>query len=247
MSVSTISGRQAEILHPTTRSLFQVWDAIRRGRTAPSRSELDLRTIKDLLANIAVIERHPLQSAFNFRLAGTALRKVFGKELTNTDFLALWSPVEQATIAELASIVVAKHQPATVRFKGFVKDGRAEGFELILLPMTHANRQETQIVAAVAPLTGPYWLGVHPIIRTELISHRIIRTDPYSGMDTRPQDVFSENGRPLTAPVKTESKPVPVQVPRHYTTAPISDKSMQAEPKPPLHVRNLQVIRGGIE
>ena len=107
MSISTINGRQTEILHPTTRSLFQVWDAIRRGRTAPSREELDLRAIRDVLANIAIIQRHPVQPAYSFRLAGTALRKIFGKELTGSDFLALWSAVEQTTIAELASTVLS--------------------------------------------------------------------------------------------------------------------------------------------
>ncbi len=247
MSVGTVTGRQAEILHPTTRSLFQVWDAIRRGRSAPSRDELDLRTIKDLLSTIAVIERNPVQSAYAFRLAGTALRKFFGKELTGTSFLALWSPVEKATIAELASLVVSKHQPATVRFKGFVKDGRAEGLELIMLPITRADRQETQIIAAIAPLTGPYWLGVHPIVRNELISHRVIRTDPYSGIDTRPQDVFADKGRPLTAPSVGESKPVSGRSPQHYRKAAVHPKATATAPATGLNPQKLQLIRGGID
>ncbi len=247
MSVSTITGRQAEILHPKTRSLFQVWDAIRRGRSAPYRSELDLRSIKDLLSNVAVIERRPLQADFLFRLAGTDLRKIFGKELTGTDFLSLWSPVEQGTIAELAALVVSKHQPATVRFKGFVRDGRAEGIEMIMLPMTHAQRQETQIVAVIAPLTGPYWLGVHPIVRNELISHRVIRTDPYSGTDTRPQDVFAEKARPLTAPVVSESKPKPVRGPRHYPNAAQKGQLSAAAPESDGRPLKLHLIRGGVD
>ncbi|MCP5081905.1 MAG: PAS domain-containing protein [Alphaproteobacteria bacterium] len=247
MSLSTITGRQAEILHPTTRSLYQAWDAIRRGRSAPSRDELDLRAIKDLLANVAVVERHPLQPTFSFRLAGTALRKIFGKELTGTSFLALWSPVEQTTIAELASIVISKHQPATVRFKGFAEDGRVEGIELIMLPMVHTDRRQTQIIAAIAPLTGPYWLGMHAIVRNEMISHRLIRTDPYSGVDSRPQDVFADKGRPLTAPVMAESKPLPGKAPQHYPSSSAHADATVATPRIEFPPRKLQLIRGGID
>ena len=247
MSLSTVTGPQTEILHPTTRSLYQAWDAIRRGRSAPSRDELDLRAISDLLANVSVIERNPVKPTFTFRLAGTELRKIFGKELTGTNFLGLWSSVEQTTIAELASIVISKHQPATVRFKGFANDGRVEGFEMILLPMLHSERQETQIITAIAPLTGPYWLGMHPIVRNELISHRLIRTDPYSGADSRPQDVFSDNARPLTAPVKTESKPLPHRTPQHYQKANSGVDSAVARPAVEFPPRKLQVICGGID
>lgn len=247
MSVSTITGRQAEILHPKTRSLYQVWDAIRRGKTAPKRDELDLRSIRDLLANVAVIEQNPVSSAYPFRLAGTALRKIFGKELTGTDFLSLWSPMEQNTISDLAGLVISKHQPATVRFKGFARDGRAEGIEMIMLPMIHSTLQETQIIAVIAPLTSPYWLGVHTIIRNELISHRVIRTDPYSGSDTRAQDVFAEKARPLTAPVGPESKPQPIRGPRHYPAPSQTATESPTHYEIARHPRKLHLIRGGMD
>ncbi len=243
MSVSTITGRQTEILHPATRSLYQVWDTIRRGRSAPQRQELDLRAIKDVLANIAIIRRDPFELTFTFRLAGTALRTIFGKELTGTNFLHLWSPVERTTIADVASTVVANHQPATVRFKGFAKDGRAEGIEMIMLPISSQGEQnETQILAAIAPLTAPYWLGVHPIARTELISHRLIRTDPYAAVDTRPQDVFAEKGRPLTAPAPKESKAMTKPMPQHYPASrPEDTRNTGARPL------KLHLIQGGID
>ena len=248
MPVSTITGRQADILHPATRSLYQVWDTIRRGRTAPLRTELDLRAIKDVLANIAIIKMHPTPPGYSFRLAGTALRTIFGKELTGTSFLDLWSPVERTTIAGLAATVLSKHQPATVRFKGFAKDGRAEGVEMIMLPISsHTNRQETQILAAIAPLTAPYWLGVHPIVRTELISHRLIRTDPYGGHDNRPQDVFADQGRPLTAPIASESEASPRPVPHHYPSAPTSARATSGAPKTRNQPLKLHLIRGGID
>ncbi len=243
MSVSTITGRQTEILHPATRSLYQIWDTIRRGRTAPQRQELDLRAIKDVLANIAIIRREPLELTFSFRLAGTALRTIFGKELTGTNFLHLWSPVERTTIAELAATVLSNHQPATVRFKGFAKDGRAEGIEMIMLPISSQSEQhETQILAAIAPLTAPSWVGVHAIARTELISHRLIRTDPYGAEDTRPQDVFADKGRALTAPVPEESRVKPKRMPQHYPASRPQEKGGTTARPLKLHL-----IQGGIE
>ena len=207
-----------------------------------------MRAIKDVLANIAIIKQHPTQRSFKFRLAGTALRTIFGKELTGTGFLALWSPVERTTIAGLAATVLSQHQPATVRFKGFAKDGRAEGIEMIMLPISNQDDpQETQILAAIAPLTAPYWLGVHAIVRTELISHRLIRTDPYAAMDSRPQDVFADKGRPLTAPVPEESKPVPKRVPQHYPTTTTNQNATSGVHSASSEPIKLQLIRGGID
>ncbi|MEM7428268.1 MAG: PAS domain-containing protein [Pseudomonadota bacterium] len=180
MAVQATNGPVEDILHPAARDVFAVWDAIRQGRSAPCRSELDLRSIKRLLPNIALIERHPLKFEFSFRLAGTGLRKIFGKELTDKDFMAIWPRVERSTIAGLASDVILRHKPASIRFKGFTSDGRAETIELLMLPLLPARRNVTHILATMVPVAEPYWLGDQPVVRTELISIREIWIESFS-------------------------------------------------------------------
>ena len=172
MAETAITSPNEDILHPAARNMFAVWDAIRQGRSAPCRNELDLRSIKKLLPHVALIERHPLKPEFSFRLAGTGLRKIFCKELTGSDFLGLWPQIERSTISQRASDVVVRHRPCSIRFKGFTSDGRTETLELLMLPLLPTQRNATHILATLAPVTEPYWHGDYPIIRTELISLR---------------------------------------------------------------------------
>ncbi len=180
MAVNATTSPPEDILHPAARNMFAVWDAIRQGRSAPCRNELDLRSIKKLLPHVALIERHPLKFQFSFRLAGTGLRKIFGQELTDRDFLELWPRVERNAIASLASDVIVRHKAGSIRFKGFTSDGRVETIELLMLPLLPSRRNATQILATLAAVAEPYWLGDYPIVRTELISMREIWTDAFS-------------------------------------------------------------------
>ncbi len=202
MAVKATTSPAEDILHPAARNMFAIWDAIRQGRSAPCRNELDLRTIKKLLPHVALIERHPLKFEFSFRLAGTGLRKIFGKELTGEDFLELWPRVERNAIAQLASDVIIRHKPSSLRFKGFTSDGRVETIELLMLPLLPSRRNATHILATLAPVAEPYWLGDHPIVRTEMISMREIWTES-----------FSEPAVPAPAPLASIKRPAPANQP----------------------------------
>ena len=111
------------------------------------------------------------------KLAGTGLRKIFGEELTGSDFLKIWPRIERSTISNYASDVIVRHHPCTMRFKGFTADGRAETLELLMLPLLPTRRNATHILATLAPVAEPYWLGDYPVVRTELISMRTLWVD----------------------------------------------------------------------
>lgn len=205
MALNAVSSPGGDILHPAARNMFAVWDTIRQGRSAPCRNELDLRSIKKLLPHVALIERHPVKSEFTFRLAGTGLRKIFGEELTGTDFLRIWPRIEQSTISGHASDVIIRHQPCSMRFKGFTRDGRAEMLELMMLPLLPTERNATHILATLAPLAEPYWLGDYPIVRTELISMRTLGVERSSeGADT---SLINEVAEPVSAPEVSQAGP----------------------------------------
>jgi hypothetical protein len=63
---------------PTSRQLYAYWDAVRNGRIAPRRSEIEPAKIASLLPQTFTAERTGLLGV-RFRLAGTKICAQFGR------------------------------------------------------------------------------------------------------------------------------------------------------------------------
>ena len=63
-----------------TIALFQYWNRLRDGRPAPRRTEVEPADIKTLLADTFILEKDTRGEAV-FRLAGTRLCAIYGREL----------------------------------------------------------------------------------------------------------------------------------------------------------------------
>jgi hypothetical protein len=71
-----------------TIALFQYWNRLRGGRPVPLRSEIEPADIKRLLADTFILEADGRDEAI-FRLAGTRLCAVYGRELKGFAFPSL--------------------------------------------------------------------------------------------------------------------------------------------------------------
>ena len=76
--------------HAATRMLFSYWDALRGERAAPDRGEIEPGEIRHILADTFILENE--DGPARFRLAGTRLCALFGCELKNAPFSAIWDP-----------------------------------------------------------------------------------------------------------------------------------------------------------
>ncbi len=85
---------------PVTRELFEYWNALRGTRCAPMRDDIDPGAIRGRLANIFLLNFDD-EHGHPFRLAGSSICTLFGRELRDEAFAKLWSPVSQPSIAEL--------------------------------------------------------------------------------------------------------------------------------------------------
>ncbi len=81
-------------------ALFQYWNRLRHGRPAPRRTEVEPANIKSLLADTFILEKDTRGEAV-FRLAGTRLCAVYGRELKGFSFPSLWRVRDQRLIARL--------------------------------------------------------------------------------------------------------------------------------------------------
>jgi hypothetical protein len=167
--------------HPATRELFRYWTQRRGLRAAPERADIDPGHLKGLLADSFVLTFNPAVG-HPFRIAGTRLCALFGRELRGTPFADLWDAGQrpgrlmQDAAQEATGLVAAAH--ASV-------DGQRLDLELLTLPLSHGGRMPARFIGTLAPLNTPYWLGTHPAPRLTFGIHRYV-----GGGAERPERTF---------------------------------------------------------
>lgn len=160
--------------HVTSRSLFAYWDGLRGQRIAPERADIEPGEIRDLLADMFILEVAGRSAAF--RLAGTRLCALFGRELTRSPFATLWGNrgpdasglVE--TVAQDATGVVAG-------LLGASSSGEELPLELLLLPLRHRARASVRVLGALSATAWPLWAGIEPIVGLTTMSVRVLRAN----------------------------------------------------------------------
>ena len=75
--------------HPSNRELFEYWNERRGTRPAPERADIEPGAIRHVLGDTFVIEVNRTDNHL-FRLAGTRLCALFGRELKAESFTRLW-------------------------------------------------------------------------------------------------------------------------------------------------------------
>ncbi|MBK9081867.1 MAG: PAS domain-containing protein [Rhizobiales bacterium] len=165
-----------------TRELFAYWNSVRRARAAPDRLEFDPAAIRDILADVFLLEvdaagRYPV------RLPGTRVNAVFGGDLRGRSFLDMWS--RPSARRDLARLMRAVSDEAV----GFVAgvsalagvDETTTEFELLALPMRQDGRTHARIIGALACAATPAWLGRDAARLIEMTSLRILTQQSLRG------------------------------------------------------------------
>jgi hypothetical protein len=144
--------------HPSIRELYDYWNARRGRRTVPDRSDIEPTAIRRVLADtfILSVER---PRGYPFRVAGTRVCAIFGRELKNEPYLALWSPDAGMAARDLLAVVATEAIGAVASVTGTTSIGSRHALELLLLPLTYRGTAELRILGALAPLGNAHWLG----------------------------------------------------------------------------------------
>lgn len=163
--------------HPATQALYGYWDSIRGDRLAPERAEIDPTAIRHLLADTFMLEVDP-QGRHPFRLAGTRVCALFGRELKDESFAALWLSADGTEGREgdaLVRTVCDEAQGAVAGVLGASAGEHAIDIEMLLLPLRHGGKTHARILGCLSPAVVPTWFGLQPIDRLVLRSFRVIR------------------------------------------------------------------------
>jgi hypothetical protein len=150
--------------HPSNRELFNYWNERRGERLAPERADIEPAAIRQVLGDTFVIEMSGPDS-HSFRIAGTRLCALFGRELKAESFLKLWGRPGQTAIRELLAVVMDEKVGIVASATGSTADDTLApiNLELLLLPLAFRSRSEARVMGALAPMATPYWLGAKAI------------------------------------------------------------------------------------
>jgi hypothetical protein len=150
--------------HPSNRELFEYWNERRGERLAPERAEIEPSAIRHVLGDTFVLEINGVGNHL-FRIAGTRLCALFGRELKTESFLPLWQRSAQASIRELIAVVMEEKVGIVASCSGATSDDTLAPvqLEMVLLPLASASRNDARVIGAMAPMAVPYWLGAKAV------------------------------------------------------------------------------------
>lgn len=186
--------------NPSTRLVFDYWDTLRGERSAPERGEIEPGALRHALADTFVLENEPIGPVF--RLAGTRLCALFGRELRGRAFTALWPDVEaQGDMRRLVQTVMDEAAGAVAGLTAQTQNGASVHLELLLLPLRYRGRTHARILGALSPALSPEWLGLDTLDSMRMISLRMIWPDARAlrqeppVQDKRPKLMLLPGGR----------------------------------------------------
>ncbi len=124
-----------EIRHPNLVRLYRHWDEVRRGRSMPSRADVDPLSLPELLGNLILIDvlREPLR--FRYRLIGSRLTERMKRDMTGKFFDDVPEPVYRDRLYDWHGGVVAEKVPRAGVTARRLLD-RWEPYEILSLPLS---------------------------------------------------------------------------------------------------------------
>ena len=113
----------------SSRELYGYWIARRGSRPAPERGEIEPSAIRKALGDVFILEfdRH---LGHPFRLAGTRVCALFGRELRDQPFLDLWDADSRTALTDLMATVGEETAGVVASANARTAEGWAQGLEM---------------------------------------------------------------------------------------------------------------------
>lgn len=167
-----------------TVELFRYWNHIRDGKPAPKRTQIEPIDIRTHLADTFILEQG-LRREVTFRLAGTRVCAIYGRELKDYSFFGLFSLGDMGLAKRLINACFLDKTVSVIGFDGITKSKKVTAFEGIFMPLAGPSESE-RIFGAIFSESKPFWLGTEPVAESRITSVRIIDPDKELVLSNRP-------------------------------------------------------------
>jgi hypothetical protein len=136
--------------HPSNREFFAYWDEKRGDERAPDRSEIEPAAVRELLGDIFVLS-YDGAAGHPFRVAGTRVCALLGRDLKDRSFSALFAPDARREIEDIISVVSEEMLAAVAGITATSEDGSPAHLELLLLPFSPRAHTPLSLTGLLAP------------------------------------------------------------------------------------------------
>ena len=136
--------------HPSSREFFAYWDEKRAGARAPDRSEIEPGAVRELLGDIFVLS-YDQAAGYPFRVAGTRVCALLGRDLKDQSFSALFTPGARREIEDVVTVVAEEMLAAVAGISAISRDGSRTNLELLLLPFNSRAHSPISLTGLLAP------------------------------------------------------------------------------------------------
>ena len=137
--------------HPSNQEFFAYWNEKRGAFRAPDRSDIEPDAVRALLGDIFVLSCDST-SRYPFRVAGTRLCALFGRDLKDLGFSELFAPEARREIEDIITVVTEEMLAAVAGITAISEEGSQAHLELLLLPFSHRAHTPMSLTGLLAPL-----------------------------------------------------------------------------------------------
>src|SRR3974390_741065 len=122
----------------STRLVYDYWNKKRGDRLAPQRADINPTDIRHALSDTFMLAADFINQ-LRFRLAGTRVCALFGREIKGEAFAELWSEASRKTVEDQLAILTHEDPRLVAGVNARTEDGAQTNLELLLLPLAQVG------------------------------------------------------------------------------------------------------------
>lgn len=164
--------------HPSTIAIFNEWQRLafnagQGGFAVPARASIEPRKLARHLADLFIVESVTDSAGTTFRIAGTRICTLYGRELRASPLSSLWPDRDRPALNEMIDTVNRLGIPALSMHQGITVSSRCVSLELLLAPLTKNDGQicllgclvalDQQAGAAFDPVVVNHLQAIEPL------------------------------------------------------------------------------------
>ncbi|MEK1887942.1 MAG: PAS domain-containing protein [Phyllobacterium sp.] len=161
--------------HDDIGRLFAYWNGLRGGRAAPERREIAPAALGARLPYTFILQTSGSGEP-RFRLAGTRICSIHGRELSTLPFTSIWQPKDRNSILRLVKNCMTSKKAVQLDCEGRSARNRKTLFKFVLLPLA-SEANERHLMGMMTVVGRPFWLESDAIVENQIQTVSII--DPH--------------------------------------------------------------------
>jgi hypothetical protein len=153
--------------HPNTQAVLDAWRRLSEGDLVDEGPSTE--DYPGVVGRLFVLN-HVADRDYSFRRVGYSLERLFGRQLTEHNFLSIWNEPDRQLISAALGSATPERGPALIRARGETLAGRRVDLEFALAPLPGRNGAPTRYLGVCQAMSSEEVLGGRPLRRLQAIA-----------------------------------------------------------------------------